>query len=92
MNLSQASNMLNKELSKLQKQMKAEIDKVVKEHQEQSMPNARVVITLVEFADQLAERLGAIVDYNGANSEDQEDKGLIEQYKTFRQSLNLPES
>jgi hypothetical protein len=92
MNPNHASSILNKEISKLQKQMKAEIDKVVKEHQEQSMPNARVLITLVEFADQLAERLDAIVDYNGSNSEDKEDKGLIEQYKMFRQTLNLPEA
>jgi hypothetical protein len=84
MNPNKASLMLNKELSKLQKQMKDEIDKVLKEHQEQAMPNARVLISLAFYADTFVKHLEE-------REQTEATEALIKEYKTFRMSLNLHE-
>ena len=85
MNPQQASNWLNKEFSKLQKQMKEEIDEVLKDREKTALPTARVLVPLAFYAD-------TFVMHLEEQEQTEATKALIKEYKSFRITLSLPES
>lgn len=91
MNQHQAAAWVAEEFKKIQAQMREEIDRAMKES-EQLAPNARVMITLLLYADKMVERLEShsYLFEATTGSPSFEDEELIKEYRQFR--ANLPKT